>query len=203
RVPCLPGGAGGRLRPWAPAGVRRQRVEPTGRSRRREPRRQWSPPGRRAYGLDALRSILATAGSRRQGKTGQRTACFSSFEGLKRGMRPATVTVWPVRGFRRVRGFLRATENVPNPTSVTASPRFSEARIPPSAARSARSVPALGQPDAAAIRATISAFVISSHTRRVHLHPERAARLVHHRFIDGRVAVLGGESLDRASRHGT
>src|SRR5262245_22548810 len=118
-------------------------------------------------------------------------------------MRPATVTVWPVRGFRRVRGFLRATENVPNPTSVTASPRFSEALIPPSAARSARSVPALGQPDAAAIRATISAFVISAHTCRAHLHPERAPRLVHHGLVDGRVAVLGGESLDRASRHRT
>src|SRR2546427_4290278 len=45
---------------------------------------------------------------------------------------PPTVTDLPVRGFFSVRGLRRATENVPKPTSVTASPCLSDARIPAS-----------------------------------------------------------------------
>src|SRR5262245_44521394 len=139
--------------------------------------------------------ILASERRGHQGKIPQRTACFISFDGLKRGMRPATITVWPVRGFFTVRGLRRATENVPKPTRVTGSPRFSEARMPASAARSARSDPALGHPEASDIRLTISALVISA------LHPKRAPGLVHHGLVDSRVAVLGREALDRAPGH--
>ena len=50
----------------------------------------------------------------------QRTARFSSFDGLKRGKRPAETFIgWPVRGFLPLRGLRRATEKVPNPTRVT------------------------------------------------------------------------------------
>src|SRR5262245_51482229 len=139
--------------------------------------------------------ILASGRRGHQGKTPQRTACFISFDGLKRGMRPATVTVWPVRGFFTVRGLRRATENVPKPTRVTGSPRLSEARMPASAARRARSEPALGQPEASDIRLTISALVIPV------LHSERAPGLVHHGLIDRRVAVLGRKALDGAPGH--
>src|SRR5262245_10744122 len=139
--------------------------------------------------------ILASGRRGDQGKIPQRTACFISFDGLKRGMRPATVTVWPVRGFFTVRGLRRAAEKVPKPTRVTGSPRFSEARMPASAARSARSEPALGHPEASDIRLTISALVIPL------LHPERAPGLVHHGLIDGRVAVLGREAFDGAPGH--
>src|SRR2546426_317767 len=98
--------------------------------------------------LECTVAILASGRSRQQAKSRQRTACFSSFEGLKRGARPPTVTDWPVRGFFSVRGLRRATENVPKPTSVTASPCLSDARIPASSARMARSVDALGHPAA-------------------------------------------------------
>src|SRR5204862_6376915 len=96
--------------------------------------------------LGFLADILASGRSRQQGKSPQRTACFSSFEGLKRGTRPPTVTDCPVRGFFIVRGLRRATENVPNPTRVTESPCLSDARMPASGARMARAVDGLGQP---------------------------------------------------------
>src|SRR4029453_5257799 len=101
----------------------------------------------------------------------------------------------PWSGCVRVRGLRRTRENVPKPTRVTGSPRFSEARIPASAARSARSEPALGHPEASDIRLTISALVIPV------LHPERAPGLVHHGLVDVRVAVLGREPLDGAPGH--
>src|SRR2546430_852750 len=52
-------------------------------------------PASRRLGCTAV--ILASGRSRQQGKSPQRTACFSSFEGLKRGTRPPTVTDCPVR----------------------------------------------------------------------------------------------------------
>src|SRR3989442_13315310 len=111
-----------------------------------------------------MNPILSPArGAAGKEKAGQRTACLNSFDGLKRGIRPATVTAWPVRGFFSVRGLRRATENVPKPTSVTASPRFSEPRIPASAAPSARSEPDFGHPAAAAILTTRSALVIGGY----------------------------------------
>src|SRR5574341_484694 len=109
-------------------------------------------------------------------------------------MRPPTVTDWPVRGFFIARGLRRATEKVPKQTSGTESPRLSDALIPASMARTARSVEALGQPAAAAIRTTRSALVIA-------LHTERGARLVHHRGRDGGEAALRREALDRPPRH--
>src|SRR5207237_9572742 len=78
----------------------------------------------------------------------QRTVALSSAEGLKRGVRPATATAWPVLGLRSVRGRRRATENVPKPTSVTGSPRRSAPRTATSMARKARSVGARGPPAA-------------------------------------------------------
>src|SRR6266581_1573385 len=93
-----------------------------------------------------------------------------------------------------VRGRRRATEKVPKPTRVTASPRRSAPRTPVSVARSARAVTTFDHPVASAIRETSSARVTS-------LHAEDGARFVHHLLGDGRVALLFGESLDRAPGH--
>jgi len=90
----------------------------------------------------------------------QRTACRSSFDGRKRGIRPpATVTVRPVRGLRTVRALRRVAENVPKPTRVTVSPRLSAVRIPASIERTARSVAVLDQPVVVAMRLTRAARV--------------------------------------------
>src|SRR5713101_7932701 len=89
-------------------------------------------------------------------------ARLSSGEGLNLGVRPqATFMGWPVRGFFPLRAFLRPTENVPKPTSVTGCPRLSEVRIEARSARSARSEAALVQPLSVAIDATRSARVMS------------------------------------------
>src|SRR6185503_2864461 len=86
---------------------------------------------------------------------------FNSFEGLKRGVRPAATTIgWPVRGFLPRRGLRRPTENVPKPTRVTVGPRFSEVLMDASSARRARSDAALVQPLEAAMEATRSARVM-------------------------------------------
>src|SRR5919106_3550580 len=92
-----------------------------------------------------------------------------------------------------VRGRRRVAEKLPNPTSVTVSPRLSAPRTAVSIARNARSPTARGHPAASAMRATRSA--------RVTLHPEDDARLVHHGFGDGPVSLALGEPLDRASGH--
>src|SRR5947208_14684394 len=90
----------------------------------------------------------------------QRTACFNSLEGLKRGIRPSTVTVCPVFGLRRVRARRRATENVPKPTNVTGSQRLRDVRIEDRMARIARSGAAFVHPAAVAMMAMMSHAVM-------------------------------------------
>src|SRR5262245_16631003 len=76
---------------------------------------------------------------------------------------PDTFIGLPVRGFLPRRGFRRATEKVPKPTSVTGRPRLSEPWIPASSARSARSAATFVHPLAAAIEDTRSARVMTGY----------------------------------------
>src|SRR5437773_10972546 len=92
-----------------------------------------------------------------------------------------------------VRGFRRATANVPKPTRVTASPRFSEPRMLAIIARSARSAAALDNPAAGAMRFTRST--------RVKSHSERAARVVHHRLRDGGMTLCLRQPLEGLAGH--
>src|SRR5262245_49346071 len=165
---------------WSSAGFLAKRTLPLASSRRTD---SALSAGRRPFcahagvspapsASDKLRRRIPTrtaAQSTRDGPTGPRenaprvylTARLSSFEGLKRGMRPPDTFIgWPVRGFLPFRGLRRAIEKVPKPTTVTGCPRLSDVRTAPRSARRERSAAAFVHPLAAAIEVTRSARVI-------------------------------------------
>src|SRR3989442_1121828 len=98
-------------------------------------------------------------------------------------------------GARSLSAFFAYRTRPSGSTSRTASALKLGPRPATGVAGRARSVEARGQPAACDIRTTGSARVTGSHA-------EDGARFIHHALGDGSVAVLGGEPLDRALRHG-